>query len=402
MKSTSPPDPVKVVIVGAGPVGSLLALLLARNTATRNSFLLVDRAPAGHSDDDPRAIALAAGSLQLLSTLIELDALPGGAIRRIHVSQRGHLGRTEIRAEDERVQRLGLVVRYGALMRLIDAALELHGVQVLRPASRTSIDLAQFETSLTDLRPAAWVHAEGGAFNPDAGATSATQATTLVAEQRRDYAQTAIICELQAQNLPAGVAWERFCEHGPLALLPLPETGRLAMVWCERADTAKQLAALDDADFLRRLQDRFGMRAGRFLSATPRHTFALGLVRRNETDGGPQSNSVRIGNAAQTLHPVAGQGMNLGFRDAHVLARLLGPALENEASLEPVLAAFRQARVRDRRATIGVTDFLARSFALPEWASPVRHLAGIGLIAMDAAPGLRSALAHRLMFGVRN
>jgi 2-octaprenyl-6-methoxyphenol hydroxylase len=374
----------------------VLALLLARNMGASDRFTLVDRAPRGHSDNDPRAIALSAGSLQLLDGLIDLSALPGGAIRRIHVSQRGHFGRTEIRAADEHVDRLGTVVHYGALMRQLDAALERNGVRVMRPADDSNEATAGFDGVFAILQPQAWIHAEGGAFKAEPGAEVTHDASR---DMKRDYAQTAIVCEVQSEGLPPGTAWERFCDNGPLALLPLPEPGQLALVWCEEAGTAARLAALDDATFLTRLQEYFGMRAGCFSQASPRHTFALGLVRRNAHDA---DNTVRIGSAAQTLHPVAGQGMNLGLRDAQVLAHLLGPALEREASLLPILETFDHARARDRSATVGITDFLARSFALPSWAAPLRHVAGLGLVALDAAPALRSALARRLMFGVRN
>jgi 2-octaprenyl-6-methoxyphenol hydroxylase len=387
---------VEIAIFGAGPVGCLLALLLARQASDRTRFVLVDRAPAGHNYLDPRAIALATGSWQILGQLIDLDALHGSAIRRIHVSQHGHAGRTEILAEEEGVERLGTVVRYGALMQQFDAALARHEIIVTRPRSAGAHERDAHGEALGELAPEVWVHAEGGVFARSGPATD-TATSSATPAQRRDYAQTAIICELRSSGLPEGVAWERFCEHGPLALLPLPEPGCLSLVWCESAGNAARVAALPEADFLARLQERIGFRAGHLESAGPRSTYALGLSRHLDDAAG----TVRIGNAAQILHPVAGQGMNLGLRDACTLARLLGPALERHQSLAPLLSRFRQERSLDRGFTIAATDALARGFALPEWARPVRHVASLGLIALDALPGARSFLARRMMFGLR-
>ena len=173
---------------------------------------------------------------------------------------------------------------------------------------------------------------------------------------------------------------------------PLPEPMRYALVWCERPERADAIAALGEADFLAQLQAAFGHRAGRFLRATPAHAYALGLVRQRDE----ARRLVRIGNAAQALHPVTGQGLNLGLRDAYGLAQ----AIARHGATPEAITHMRAERRADRWATVRITDSLARGFALP-W-PPLRHAAGLGLLALDLAAPLRGAIARQMMFGIRD
>jgi 2-octaprenyl-6-methoxyphenol hydroxylase len=203
----------------------------------------------------------------------------------------------------------------------------------------------------------------------------------------RDYRQTAIIAQVRSSAPPPHRAYERFTEQGPLALLP--QDDEYSLVWCVRPDTAAELQAMNDRDFLAALGAAFGERAGSFTHATPRLAFPLGL----NADPRSTARTVAIGNAAQTLHPVAGQGLNLGLRDVTVLARLLA-----QGATPAMLSQFNELRQRDRSTTVHLTDAMARIFAND---SPAQALLGLSLAAIDMVGPARSLLAELMMYGRR-
>jgi len=223
------------------------------------------------------------------------------------------------------------------------------------------------------------VIAEGGVF-----AEQARKAVT------HDYAQTAWVGTVTVEGGTAGTAFERFTRHGPAALLPLGGA-RWALVWCVARDD-DPVRALDDVQRLAVLNSVFPQAAGRLVGITPLKDFALGLnAERTLVDG----RAVRIGNAAQTLHPVAGQGLNLGLRDAQSLVE----ALRRPADIDAALRSVEWARAPDRWGTIATTDFLARSFT---WHWPgLAPARGLALAALQALPPAKHWLARRMMFGVR-
>jgi 2-octaprenyl-6-methoxyphenol hydroxylase len=209
-----------------------------------------------------------------------------------------------------------------------------------------------------------------------------------------DYGQQALVAEVTTELAPAGTAWERFTEEGPLALLPFRD--RHALVWSMRPQAAETLRELPDETFLARLRKAFGGKLGNFLSTGPRSTFPLSLRR------GPVRPSPRvlaIGNAAQTLHPVAGQGLNLGLRDAWELARMLLEISKEKVGERDFLERYARSRALDRYAGIGFTDFLVRLFSnsMP----PLALARGAGLALLDILPPARHFLARRMIFGAR-
>lgn len=215
---------------------------------------------------------------------------------------------------------------------------------------------------------------------------------------RRDYDQHAVLTTAHATLPRRGWAWERFTSEGPLALLPHPQTpDAYSVVWCSAPDRAAELAALDNVAFSHALTQAFGDRLGRLTSHAPRHVFPLALsVRRAQVHG----RVAAIGNAAQTLHPVAGQGLNLGLRDAARLAQTLtGWLARPGANPGPALAEFASARHLDRFITAGLTDFMPRIFATG--LAPVEHACGAALLGMDLASPLRAPLAQHLLQGFR-
>ena len=392
--ASSPATPdYDFAIVGAGPVGLALAGWLARRSATQHaSIALIDAREPAASANDPRAIAVSHGSRVLLDTLAwPADATP---IEHIHVSHRGHFGRTLIDRDEHDVAALGYVVRYGSLVQALAGA--VRGTRVDWLTSTTARAPQQDVDGVTltldgpqgerTLRARVVINAEGGLFHEqqaDAG------------KHRRDYGQTAIVGTVTVSAPRPNVAWERFTHEGPLALLPLggPRQAEYALVWCCTPDEAARRAALPDDAFLRELGRAFGERMGDFVAIAGRASFPLGLTAAPTLVNGRVA---IVGNAAQTLHPVAGQGLNLGLRDAHTLVDTLS-AQGFEAT---ALATFNARRALDRRFTIGATDTLARLFTIDS--GPLPLLRGAALTALEFVPPLKKVIARQMMFGQRN
>ncbi|WP_198116079.1 FAD-dependent monooxygenase [Massilia rhizosphaerae] len=380
---------VDVAICGAGPVGLALAALMARRGVAPGRIALVDAKALGQAISDPRSIALSWGSRMLLED-VGAWPLPCTPIHQIHVSRRGHLGRSLMDRAEHKVEALGYVARYGEVVDALARACERAGVQVLRPVRVTALDERRDGVVLElddgrKLHAQAAVQAEGGVFGEQADRT-----------QRRDYAQTAVIARISASQPIAHRAFERFTDEGPLALLPQdgPDGHRYALVWCVHPERAQQLLDLGEPAFLRQLGEAFGERLGTFTGASERAAFPLGL----NADPRFSARTVAIGNAAQTLHPVAGQGLNLGLRDAAVLARLLARGIDREGGIADALSRFAEERARDRGAIIRTTDALARVFANT---GPLQAVFGLALAALDTVKPARMLLAELMMFGRR-
>jgi 2-octaprenyl-6-methoxyphenol hydroxylase len=406
----------RLAVVGAGPVGLALALL-ARERLPAWSVSVFDTRPADRDvADDPRTLALSLGSVQLLERLGAWPAARAAAIRQVHVSQAPPTLATplgapavRLRAQELGVPLLGAVLGYGSLLAPLQAAFLAAcadgdaGAPGLHARLGTAVERVETRGDGVELVPAGGaaerfelaVVAEGGVF--------AEQARKSVA---RDYGQTAWVGTLALAGMEPGLAVERFTRDGPLALLPLPPApdasgaasgaARAALVWCVSAGD-DPVAPLTDAQRLAVLAHRLPREAGTPVAISPLKSFALGLnAQARLVDG----RVVRIGNAAQTLHPVAGQGLNLGLRDAFQLVdRLAGLADASDAALLRALRTLALARAPDRWSVIGATDLLARGFT---WRAPGLAAArGLGLAALQALPPLKRAFAHRMMFGWR-
>jgi 2-octaprenyl-6-methoxyphenol hydroxylase len=403
--SVEPPFDFDVTIVGAGPVGLALAGWLARRSATQAlKIALIDAREPQDALADPRAIAVSHGSRMILEPLRwPADAT---AIQRIHVSQRGHFGRTLIDHGEHGLPALGYVLRYGSIVQALADAVRATSVQWFpstsalppvqdRDGVTLPIDNAQGARSL---RTRILVNAEGGLFGDQQGNRGNRSGDDSSDKNKkrdsRDYGQTALVGTVSVAAPQPHVAWERFTSQGPIALLPMggARDADYALVWCCAPDEAARRKTLSDDDFLRELGAAFGDRMGRFTQIKGRASFPLGL---NAIDTLVKGHTVAIGNAAQTLHPVAGQGLNLGLRDAHSLA----DALSQHGATPLALAAFAQRRALDRRLTIGATDTLARLFTIDF--APLATLRGLALTALEFVPPMKTALARQMMFGQR-
>jgi len=385
-----------VTIVGAGPVGLALAGWLSRRSATHAlKIALVDAREPEDSIADPRAIAVSHGSRMILEPLRwPADAT---AIQRIHVSQRGHFGRTLIDHREHGLPALGYVLRYGSIVHGLAQAVHATPVHWFRSTSaaaptqeRDGVTLPIETAGVTrHLRTRILVNAEGGLFGDQKKAGK-----DAVEGDTRDYGQTALVGTVSASAPQPHVAWERFTSQGPIAMLPMGGVrgADYALVWCCAPEEAARRTQLSDDEFLRELGAAFGGRMGRFTQIKGRASFPLGL---NTADTLVKGRVVAIGNAAQTLHPVAGQGLNLGLRDAHALA----DALSAEGPTPLALATFAQRRALDRRMTIGATDTLARLFTIDF--PPLAIMRGLALTALEFVPPVKTALARQMMFGQR-
>jgi len=383
------PQDFDLAILGGGPVGSALALLLARLAPQPARIVLLQTETAsqyGHRPElDPRVLAVNHGSRVLLESL---GAWPQQAalIQTIHVSQRGRLGRTVIRHHDFAVPELGCVVRYGQLYEKLAQAVRASGVQVLigdgaRVLEQDALGVS-IEQGSRRLQAKLVIHADG----------------LTGVEPARQYTQYALLTRARASRPRAGWAFERFTNEGPLAVLPHPEAlGEQSIVWCCSPARAIALQALSPEHFSHALTEMFGSRLGTLTVQGPVACVPLAMTLRPQTIDG---RCVAIGNAAQTLHPVAGQGLNLGLRDAATLAIVLRDWLVTPDEPPAVaLQRYQQLRGPDRQVTVRLTDLLSRVFTtkLPL----VEHAAGLALLGMDLLPALRSPLARHLLQGLR-
>ncbi|NMM37280.1 MAG: 2-octaprenyl-6-methoxyphenyl hydroxylase [Glaciimonas sp.] len=375
-----------IAICGAGPVGLTLAVHLVKHGVAAARIVLIDAKTLQQTVHDPRSIALSYGSRQILE---RADAWPiaATAIEQIHVSRRAHFGRALIDCAEYRLPALGYVTRYGAIVAALHASAEQGGIRMLRPAHLSALS-EQDDGVTLQLEDADGTHsvraqlvaqAEGGVFSEQ-----------TVKSLHRDYDQVGLIAHITCSAPIAQRAFERFTAEGPLALLP--QDDGYALVWCCRPASAEMLLQLDDTAFLAALQQAFGNRLGTFRSSSMRLAYPLGL----NAQPAQTPRTVTIGNAAQTLHPVAGQGLNLGLRDAAVLARLL-----SKQPLPIGLAEFQSSRQADRRTTIRLTDTLARIFASSADGTQSQTLLGISLGLVDACKPVKRLLAQQMLFGRR-
>jgi len=385
-----------VAIVGGGMVGASLALALAALPLEVVVVEAVEPEDGAQPSFDSRTIALSNGTRRIFAGLGVWDEIAREAtpIRKIHVSDRGRFGSALIDAAQQGVAALG----YVAENRVIGRALWRH----LRGASHTRLVAPARVVAVTrgDARISLALSVPGGARTLAArlvvaadGAGSLVREAVGVGAERWDYGQTAVISLVTPERYHQHVAYERFTPTGPLAVLPGPD-GRVVVVWTLAPGEAARVMALDDGAFLGELQECFGWRLGRLVALGPRHAYPLALTRSAAEHA---ARTAIIGNAAQGLHPIAGQGFNLGLRDAATLAEVLAAAdAREDPGAEPVLERYAAWRHTDRRALVAFTDGLVRLFASPF--APVRAARGLGLVLFDLSPTAKSALS-RLSLG---
>jgi len=377
-----------IAIIGGGPVGAALALALRDS---KLKVCVLEARPADSASQDARALALSCGSRLLLARLGIWDALQDvSPIRTIHISQKQSFGRAVLHAEELNVPELGYVLPYPALQDALAGAMKHCNVSSVYGASVTRLINSDGHATIDyQLDGAEHTLHTRLAVVADGGKLLAQQYPPQV----RDYGQSALITHITCSAPRESTAFERFTAQGPLALLPFKEGYEL--VWTAPHQVAQEMLAWDDSKFLHELHQHFGDRVGEFLTVAKRTCFPLGLRRAPQQS--PMPHVVLLGNAAQTMHPVAGQGFNMGLRDAWGLAQEILDAAPEALGTEAMLASYRSQRRTDREAGIRFTDGLVRLFSndLP-LVSAGRAAA---LTALDCLPFVKKFVAKRMMFG---
>jgi 2-octaprenyl-6-methoxyphenol hydroxylase len=379
-----------VVIAGGGLVGASFALALR---ATRLKLLLIENiAPesAAQPSFDDRTTALGNGSRQIFESLGVWERMRGdaGAIRSIHVSDAGRFGFARLDAREQDIEAFGYVVPNRVIGRALWEALRAApNITLAVPAKVVAATAGKDDVSLEVEQDGARRRIQAAVAVAADGANSMLRQGAGIEAAIEDYDQVAIVVNAEADKPNTGEAFERFTPSGPLAVLPVAG-GSYAVVWAVRPERARELLALDDAGFLAELMRVFGWRAGRWRKVGKRNTYPLALTRAEETTA---KRIVLIGNAAQALHPVAGQGFNLGLRDAATLAEMLasgGP----DAGADDVLAKFAAWRAEDRQGVTRFTDSLVKLFGDER---PGMGLArNFGLLLFDLSPAAKRALSR--------
>ncbi|WP_028022956.1 2-octaprenyl-6-methoxyphenyl hydroxylase [Enterovibrio calviensis] len=384
-----------VIIAGGAMAGATLALAIERLTQAQLSVAVVEAAipDNAHPGYDARSIALSYGSCQLLEQLgIWQKVAPfATAINTIHVSDRGHFGLTEMNARKEGLPYLGNVIELADAGRVFHQALHQAKnitlycpsfvTELRRETDKVSITLNDGQVLTTKLMVAA------------DGALSSCCDMVGIARHEHDFEQVALIANVTTSLPHQGKAFERFTETGPVALLPMSE-GRSSLVWCVKPHQADDLLALSDGEFTDKLQHMFGWRLGQLLHVGQRSSYPL--ILRQATQLVSHRFAV-VGNAAQTLHPIAGQGFNLGLRDVVTLAEEIAQAHNEhqDGGNMMMLQRYLHRREPDRDATVAMTSGLVHGFS--NTSAPLIVGRNLGLAAMSVFSGLKAPLLTRAM-----
>jgi 2-octaprenyl-6-methoxyphenol hydroxylase len=388
-----------VAVVGGGLVGASFVLALARLDASKRlrvqQFEANAQAGDAQSGSDERHLALNAYSWQTLQQLgVDFDATRCSAIRRIHISSRGSFGRVLLDAEQEGVTEFGRLVPASHLRACLEQALQrcpsdwLNRLFSAR-VQQLEIDAESAQLTLADqtqMRASIIVGADGSESS-----VRTLMPRTTAQDDHFDYASSAISFNVLAEYEHAGCAFERFTEHGPIALLPLPNR-RMGAIWTLPKAQAEQAVSAGESDFLAQFQSAFGYRLGRFSALGRRSLWPLQRLRAQPDVA---ARCVLIGNAAQTIHPLGAQGFNLGLRDALALAAevyaLIGK-LNDASAVQSALQHFSATRRADREATLRFSD--STLIATQNATGLAKLTRGLTLLALDTTPLAKRTLTR--------
>ena len=399
-----------LIIIGGGLVGASLACALEKSSLR---IAIVEAFPFKTDDSeyqpafDARSVALSYTSKQVFDGMglwSSINKLGVAAIKKIHISDRGHAGITRLSAEDENVDALGYVVETRVIGKaLFDRLKKQKNVTLIAPAKLKNFDLssdiasATIEVTNDDNLVESKVLTTKLLVAAD-GDDSFVRRLSGVRIKQRNYEQSAVIANVATDKPHNNQAFERFTDSGPLALLPMAATeneeNRYSLVWTINSSEQEEMMTWSDEIFLEKLKARFGERAGQFTNVSARHVYPLSLMRAKEH---VRERLAIIGNAAHTLHPVAGQGFNLGLRDVAALSQVIIDAeRENkDIGLLDNLNIYADWRKRDHIQTAMATDSLVRIFS--NNFLPLAALRNLGLVVVDLVPPLKKVFARHAM-----
>ena len=388
-----------ILIVGGGMVGASLGVALGALPLRVGLIEAVEFESGAQPSYNDRTVALSYGSKRIFESLHVWQRIEGqGAtpIEKIHISDRGRFGFTRLAASDAGVEALGFVVENRALGQALKAALaQTSNLTFLCPARMQEITFTSAAARVTVMRGDRIETLSARLVVAADGGNSAVRGQAGIEAQRTEYKQTALVTNVSIEVAHQNIAYERFTDSGPLALLPMRDR-RCAVVWSLAPERVETFLALTDAQFLEALQECFGTRLGRFQKVGKRIAYPLALTKVGEH---VRPRLALIGNAAHTVHPVAGQGFNLGLRDVAALAQVLAEAQQGGEDLGDlnVLQRYLDWRRRDNFAVSAFTDGLVRLFSNDFL--PLSIARNLGLVAVDLLPPLKRRLL-RLSMGL--
>lgn len=384
-----------ILIVGGGLAGNCLALALKDSglhvaVVEANTRQQLHDSPAGD-----RALALAAGTVAKLDQLGLWEGVSQSAmaIKHIHISDQGHFGKVRLSAEKEQVPALGYVITARAIETHLAELVDQAGIEQLCPIRVVGIMAGKDQVNVSLKRGQEPLAASAKLLVGADGGNSSVRNLLDIPQQRTDYGQSALVTTVKSSLPNNNTAYERFTTSGPLALLPV-DANHSAVVWTRNHDDADALMSGNEADFLVQLQQCFGYKLGELSLTAPRRAFPLSLIRASHMLA---ERTVIIGNAAHQLHPVAGQGFNLGLRDVMQLAEMLISQHQQSQDIgtQEFLQAFAKLRQQDHDRTIAFTDNLVRIFS-NDWLA-IAAARNIGLSLLDHFPTAKSLLARHAM-----
>lgn len=391
-----------ILIVGGGMVGATMAYALSPLPLRIAVIEAVPFKSDSQPSYDDRAIALAYGSARIFDAmgLWQQFVDKVSPIKKIHVSDRGHFGVARIDSAEEKIDALGYVIENRVVGAVLAEALpRLDNVDLICPATVTGIEMNANEACLSIERGGQQQQLTARLVIGADGGNSVVRNLLDIPTRSWDYGQAAVIANITPERHHQGVAYERFTDTGPVALLPnahaeTDDPNRCSLVWTVRSGDEERVLGLPDDEFLAELQTRFGYRLGKLEKVGRRHAYPLKLVRAKQQ---VRPRLALIGNAAHTLHPIAGQGFNLGQRDVAALADVLATAVANgeDIGAAEVMQRYADWRYWDHKKVVGFTDGLARLFSNP--LAPVALARNMGLFAVDVVPPLKRLLSRQTM-----
>ena len=386
------PEQYDIVIVGGGMVGASLAVALARTDFRIAIIEATEQQQAQSFSYDERSSALGFGSREILESMGVWDKILADAepIQAIHVSQKGYFGTARLTAVEEHLPALGYVVPNRVTGSALYAKMrEQAGLDIIVPARVDNIITSEQIATLEITQAGEKRQISTRLLVAADGAGSGIRKQLGIATRQADYGQHAVIANVTIGLPHQNQAYERFTIEGPVALLPLTED-RCSLVWTQTSEAAAETMALSDEDFLSALQKHFGYRLGFFQRVGERQNYPLSLQQAEQMTA---QRSLLVGNAAHTIHPIAGQGFNLALRDVAVLAELLQQA--DDPGDVKLLQAYEAKRSKDIAQVVRFTDGLLRLFT--NSSRPLAHLRGASLVVLGRSAFLKRQLARRGM-----